>query len=377
MSTGERAYAMRVMLIVPSLGAGGAERVAALLAGGLQQAGHAVTAVTIFRREHDVYRLPQRVDRVALDLDRDTTGPVEKIFWTVRRVVALRRTVCERQPEVILSFMHQTNILVLLATVGLGVPVVVSEHVDPRREPLSRRWALLRRLLYGRAAGLVSPSAGVDAAFGWIPASRRRVIPNPVDISAAETFQGVPVQSPRPKTIVAMGRLDRAKGLDVLLEAFAQCADDRPDWGVVILGDGPLRSELQRAVDELKLAGRVVLPGVVDNPFATLGRADLFVLPSRYEAFGNALLEAMACGLPVISTDCWAEDPGIVHDGVDGLIVPPEDVAALSRAMAALMADADRREELARAAQTSTQRFDVAQIVPRWEQTLLRASSAG
>jgi len=379
-------------MVISSLSGGGAERVLVLLAKGLTAMGHHVAVVTIFGKDQDFYTLPDGVDRVALDLGKTTLSPTEKLTANARRLSALRRAVRQLQPDVTVSFMTETNVLVLLAGFGTGVPVVVTEHADPRKKRLGRIWNHLRRVCYGLASRVVSVSAGVDAYFAWLPEAKRAVIPNPIcpaDIaSGADTRQQavgsrqsalinhqssiIDHQFPRPwpRAVAAMGRLEPEKGFDILVDAFARLTSDSPDWGLVILGEGSQRASIESLVARLGLRERIRLPGAIHDPFSALKRADLFVLSSRSEGFGNALVEAMACGLPVIATECWSAPPGIVRHGVDGILVPPEDPEALAAAMADLMADDDRRGRLACAAVEAVKRFDLDHVSQTWDELL-------
>jgi GalNAc-alpha-(1->4)-GalNAc-alpha-(1->3)-diNAcBac-PP-undecaprenol alpha-1,4-N-acetyl-D-galactosaminyltransferase len=363
-------------MVVSSLSGGGAERVLVLLAKGLAAIGRRVAVVTIFGKEHDFYRLPDDIDRVALGLGKTTATTLQKITANLKRLAALRRAVRAAQPEIVLSFMTETNVLVLLATLGLGVPVIVTEHMDPRKQRPARPWGLLRRICYGRAARVVSVSEGVDAYFTWLPEARRAVIPNPVDAAELDSSSGEPLAFPWAHTAAAMGRLEVEKGFDLLIQAFARLAADFPDWGLVILGEGSQRDKLESLVARLDLAGRVRLAGALPDPFATLKQAELFVLPSRHEGFGNALVEAMACGVPVVAADCWHASPEIVRHDVDGVLVPPEDAGALAAAMADLMADPQKRRRLASRARESVRRFDLERISQSWD-ALIQAVAAG
>src|SRR5262249_38216695 len=153
------------------------------------------------------------------------------------------------------------------------------------------------------------------------------VIPNPFPLPGRVARLG---QSKSGRVIMAMGRLVHQKGFDLLLKAFSMVAAKHPEWSLAVLGEGPLRADLEAQTEELQLAGRVRWAGRIEDPFPTLCTADLFAFPSRFEGFGLALAEAMACGLPVVSFDC-PEGPGeIIRHGVDGVLVPPEDVDALA-----------------------------------------------
>jgi glycosyltransferase involved in cell wall biosynthesis len=228
----------------------------------------------------------------------------------------------------------------------------------------------LRQLLYGTAWCVVTPSRGVLESFPPRIRRRGRVIPNPVDLTPAAT--------PRPGAgrLVAVGRLVHQKGFDLLLPAFAKLAPDHPEWTLTIWGEGEQRAALEALGARLGLAERVQLPGVTEQPGQWVEEADVFVLSSRYESFGNVITEAMAAGLPVIAFDCpWG--PGdIIRDGEDGLLVSPEDVDALAAAMRRLIVDADLRRRLGEKAATNVQRFARAAIIAQWDALVAEASGA-
>ncbi len=144
----------------------------------------------------------------------------------------------------------------------------------------------------------------------------------------------------------------------------------------MIFGEGPLRAALEAQIDALKLTARVKLPGTIEAPAAALRQADLFALPSRYEGFGLAMVEAMACGLPVVATRLPAGPAQIIRDGVDGLLVPAEDPEALACALGDLMGDPARRENLGRQAAEAARRFDLPRVIEAW-QSLLEQVVAG
>jgi glycosyltransferase involved in cell wall biosynthesis len=361
---------LKIAMVISSLSAGGAERVLVLLTKGLLGLGHHVSVVTLFGKDHDFYTLPDGVDRIALDVGKTTHGPIEKISKSAGRISAIRRALRRIRPQVVLSFMPETNVLVLLASVRLKVPVIVTEHADPRKKRTRRAWKCLRRLVYGWASRVVSVSAGLDDFFAWLPEAKRGVIPNPVDTAEIGSPAGEPLEFPWAHAIIAMGRLEPEKGFDLLIRAFGRLAEEFPDWGLAVLGEGTRLGELESLVAELGLTERVRLPGVLDNPFPTLKQADLFVLSSRSEGFGNVLVEAMACGLPVVATECWSRAPGIVRHGVDGVLVPAEDVDALAGAIRDLIADDHRRRQLGREAAQAAKRFDLPQVAQTWDQLL-------
>jgi glycosyltransferase involved in cell wall biosynthesis len=283
----------------------------------------------------------------------------------------MRSAILGSTPDVVISFVHQVNVLTLLAIRFTSIPVVISERVDPRQHRIAHVWEWLRSWSYPYAAMLVVQT---DEIFEWAASKvgfeKSIVIPNPVAREQAgkpESRELFP-----PPFVLAVGRLTRQKGIDLLMPAFGKVCHQYPEWSLVILGEGGERASLGAMARKLGIEARVHMPGRHANPGAVMSRASLFVLPSRYEGFPNALLEAMSYGLPVISFDCRSGPRDIIRDGVDGVLVPSEDVDALANAILDLVQDPDRRERYGRRALEVAERFSVERVMGLWEELLLR-----
>jgi len=362
------ARAPRLAVVVPSLHLGGAERVACALARKWQQAGNEVSLVTYFPTSVDRLSPPPGVGRIALVEAGKSRNVVEGVIQATRRVLAVRRAFARLRPDVVISFLERTNVVALLAAMGSGVPVFVCERTDPRRQHIEPHWSVLRRFVYPRAAGVVVQTESV-ARWARAFCSRVYVIPNFVECPARPADPG---SDTGPLTLVALGRLSAEKGFDTLVRAFARVAGSHPRWSLVIFGEGPERDRLAALATQLGVSGRVSLPGRTDHPEVELAAAHAFALPSRFEGFPNALLEAMACGLPAVAFDCRSGPRDIIVDGENGILVADGDADAFSAALARVMTSAPERRRLGRNARQSMDRFAPRPILDRWS-ALLRA----
>ena len=247
---------------------------------------------------------------------------------------------------------------------------MVSERVDPASYGIGRIWNALRALTYPLAAGLVIQVPSIRSFFPGYLQKRIWVIPNPV----IRPGVAAPVREPWPR-ILDVGRLNPQKGFDLLLEAFARVRPEFPEWRLDILGEGDERPALEAQVAQLGLEASCRLLGRRRDVLAQMRGAEVFVLSSRFEGFPNVLAEAMAAGMAVISFDCPTGPAQIIRQGVDGLLVPAADVAALAEAMVKLMGDPALRTSLATRAPEVLERFDEAAVFAEWD-ACLRATAA-
>lgn len=358
---------MRCTLIIHSLSSGGAERVISRMGNYWAKKGWEITLLTFDDgSEPPFYQLEERIDRRPLGLAAYSTNPIAGMKNNIASIQGLRKAIIESKPDVVISFMERTNVIALLAIRGLKIPILVSERNDPAMLSPGRMWEILRRWTYPSAERVVVQTQRAGNYFATKLQDRIVVMPNPVIMPPIETAT-VPPQLLGARSAIAVGRLVPQKGFDLLLQAFSLLKDRYPEWHLTILGEGELRPQLASLRQELGLDDRVHLPGRVKNPHEFLQQADIFIMSSRFEGFPNALCEAMVCGLPVISTDCPNGPREIIRDGVDGLLVPSEDIAALAAAMERLMSDPHQRTSLAAAAPELAQRFSLEKVMLMWE----------
>lgn len=364
---------MTLTLFLPSLEGGGAEMVMVTLANGLVAQGWRVDLVV--SRASGAYLKNVAAEVRVVDLRSS------RVLYSLPSLVRyLRRT----RPAVILSALNYANVVALWATrmAGVGTRVVISEHNnvtrDMRSEPAWRSWIipLLMRHSYPWANGIVAVSGGVAEDLSralMLPRERIDVIYNPAVTErlrelSTQTLVHPWLASGEPPVILAVGRLTAQKDYPTLIKAFAALRA-RQSVRLVILGEGELRESLEAMVASLGVTEDVAFLGFVDNPYAWMRQAALFVLSSAWEGFGNVLAEAMACGTPVISTDCPSGPAEILEDGAWGQLVPVGDSEALYEAMVTALQGEEYPDVESRA-----RAFDLGQAVQAYLRVMQRQS---
>jgi glycosyltransferase involved in cell wall biosynthesis len=308
--------------------------------------------------------------RIALPWYRNYSKKVVMLSLLGRRVEKFRVALAALKAPVVVSLLTSTNLYVLAAA-PKHCRVVVSERNDPDLQRIDSEWSALRRVLYRQADVVTSNSAGILAKFAtFVPAEKLKLLPNPVMVRNIEDGRQ------RERRFVAVARLVHQKGVDLLLAAFAQIADEIPGWSLHIVGDGPLRSSLIADAEQLGIADRVTFHGHVKDPIDVLQTSRIFVLPSRFEGMPNAMLEAMACGLAPIVTDASPGPLECVKSEETGLVVKSEDVPAIAAAMLRLARNDNQTALLARQAMAYVKEHDWAVVERQWLAVLGMADDA-
>lgn len=357
---------MKLALVINSLEGGGAERVVCTLARHYRTAGHTVVIVTLhggtvaYELPSDVVVHQLRTRRVTLGLGRVVLLPLAAL--------ELARVLARERPDATVSFLMRSNLAhVLTRFLGNNRPIYISEQVDAEAEYIGWKRPLggLVQRLYPRADHIVASSEGVRQSLGrmGVPLARISTIPNPQDLTLIKAdARAVAPESPvgRPFRIVMAGRLTCQKDYPTMLKALALLTQERRlDVRLVILGDGPDRPALEAKARQLGVADDIEWSGWVKNIHAVMARCDAFALTSIYEGFGNVLVEAMACGLPVISTDCPSGPAEILEDGTHGFLVPVGDAVAIAAAVQELVANPTVYADYQQRARARAERFDV------------------
>ena len=362
---------MRIVLAISSLKGGGAERVMAWLASTLAERGHSVSLLTMIGPEADRYDLDPGVTRQSLTLRRYLNSKAVTAIINFLRWRQLLITRCRvDRADVVLSFMDGMNVYCLASLLGRRTPVVVAERIDPSQSNVALLKRLLRPWLYRRrAATVVFQVSDFATKFQdkWhLP--RVHVIPNAV----LPHFTGTGNRSD--PLVLSVGRLDPQKGHDILLEAWRQLGADRQGWHLRIVGDGPARAHYEALVRDHGLADSVELAPFTEDIAAVYDAASIFVFPSRFEGFPNALIEAMAMGKAVIASDLPPACREIVTHDTNGLLFDGTSPQELAAALRRLIEDAEARARLSEAARKVRTRYAEPEIFSLWEKCLAEAA---
>jgi N-acetylgalactosamine-N,N'-diacetylbacillosaminyl-diphospho-undecaprenol 4-alpha-N-acetylgalactosaminyltransferase len=360
-----------VLFVCDTLGGGGAERFVATVLAHLDR-GRVSPSLCLFRRDL-TYGLPQDVPLDVLRKERP---------WHIPRVIAgLARLIDRRRPDAVFSAFAHPNFITgaALARARARPRWIARVSNDPERGESGAPRPLMRRL-YRRAERILANSRALGDAFAAAyPALAGRVahLPNAVDFERIDRLAAEPLTdaSARGATVLAVGRLTRQKRIDLLLAAWKRLPA-QPDAHLVLLGDGPLRADLERRAAALGLGERVHFQGFQANPYAWMARSDIFVLASDYEGLPNAMIEAQGLGLPAVATDCRYGPSEIVEPAKTGLLVPTGDADALARALESLLTRPERRRALGAAARERARSLYAAGPVVRALEEYLAGAAA-
>lgn len=335
----------------------GAERMTAVIANALAERGYRVFVLSLWDRA-SVFPLHEGVTHEALFAQRPS---FKRAYAST--VLGIRRFVRKHGIDVLVEVDTMLTLFTLPATLGMNVRRIAWEHCH-FDEDLGRKARRVARWLAGRFDDGVVVLTERDRER-WQEALRPQAdvvtLPNPLPFP----MPGMP--APRnTKTVLAVGRLTRSKGFDVLIEAWEKVARVAPDWRLEIIGEGEERGHLESLRARLRLEGCVSLPGVHADIASAYMRGAVYCLSSRYEGFGLVLIEAMAHGLPIVSTDCEVGPRALLEQGRSALLVPVDDPSGMADTLLTLIADDPLAARLAANARADAKAFDLDSIANRW-----------
>lgn len=358
---------MKILLLTSSMSLGGAERVACRLANGWTSRGDQVVLMPTFSGRGDCFYEVSPDVRIVYLADR-VSSRAKTLVNQIARLAALRRFIASERPDIVVSFLPNVNAAAVIASAGLGIPIVVCERTDPFARTKEYWLHRVFRFAYPFAKVLMVQTRAVASKFA---ASNRLlrliwVIQNPVSEELLSLKRDDHVAAD--KHLLAVGRLSEEKQFDLLIRVFARLSGRHSTWSLRIVGEGDLRSKLWNQIAELGLESRIALVGQSDNISDELARADAFVLSSSFEGFPNALLEAMAAGLPCVAFDCPSGPREMTMNGQTALLVAQNDEPALELNLDRLMRDDNFRQTLGSQARESVlEHFGMERILDKWD----------
>lgn len=353
---------MKIVFTIKSINlAGGSERTTITVAEALVERGHDVSIVSFKGRGVEpFFNIDSRIKRYYLAPKRER-WPV--LFRECRRIILLRKLYARLQPDVIVA-IGATRAFVNIPA-AKGFPLVVNEYFSVNHR--SQLTSALSRRLTAKYADAVITLSDYDAEvyrhkFG---AEKAVAISNPPNLlnPAPSLLQN--------KVVLALGRITKVKGFDLLIDAWRQV--EHTDWELHIVGDGKMKKQLMKMVEKQNIKG-VRFFFATSNVAPVYREASIFVLSSRSEGFGNVLLEAMSVGLPVVSFDCGAGPRDVIIPDINGIFVPPGDTASMAKELDSLMSDPRRLLKMGNAARESVRRFDIESVISQWENLLKEVS---
>lgn len=358
----------KYLFLIPRMGSGGAERVMATIANQLCK-NNDIIFITI-TGPGSFYKLDEKIQVICVgkpvNRKNKITYFVSAFSSAIKALRGIAAAVERYKPEAMLSFMNETNIMAIVLKI-LGIikcRLIVAERADPTQRATVFKW--IEKKIYPVSDIIVCQSYQVAQFFSSNAKDKIRVIKNPICKEAIPEYC-----EKKTNRIVGVGRLDYQKNFSMLIDAFNKLDERFTDYSLDIYGDGKLKEELNSQIKRLNLSSRVHLMGVKNNVMHYIQDAALFVLSSNFEGFPNALIEAMATGIPVITTDFSPK--GVANEIVkpnNGIIVPTGDSNSLSKAIMGLLADPQRCKSMGENNRKILAELGEERIASEWEMIL-------
>lgn len=346
----------RITFVIGSMGYGGAERVISILANSYSDLGWQVDILLLLHDQCD-YMLRDNIRLVNICNENKS-----RIIYLPIWIFQMRKYMKDTQPDKIVSFIGRINVITLIAGLGLGNDIIISERSNPNRDGRSLPVKIATYIIYTMAKTIIFQTRAARNCFPSYIRAKSVIVPNPVHVQTLALNQ-------KNKKIVTAGRLTAEKNHRILINAFSKIKAEHPDYCLYIYGEGVLRTELEKQMKELSLETSVFLPGNVDDLHTKIADAEIFALSSNYEGQSNALIEAMMMGLPCISTryDGVTE---LIEDGKNGMLINPGDDEQLYRVLNILIKDKEKAQYMGLQGQISVEHMRLQNCLPVWKNVI-------
>ena len=354
---------MKILFCLGSMGHGGAERVVSILSNSLVASNDVTIVVT--KSEPSYYKLDDRIKYYSLDKD---TKRESVLVRTMRRTKNLRKILKEEKIDIAISFLPEPTYRLMMAKQSLKIKTIVSVRNDPNIEYNNIFKKLLVKILYSKADGFVFQTEDAKKWFSNKIQNKSIVIPNPInDAYLIDRYTGK-----RENEIVTVGRLTEQKNQYLLIDSFKEIHDEYPSLKLKIIGDGNLKNDLIDYSNMNGLNDSVIFRGNVENVKDEIYKSKVFVLSSDYEGMPNALMEAMALGIPCVSTNCPIGGPKfLIKNDINGILVNVNDKDDMIKAIRKILNDDNFQNIISKNSNESMKQYGSRPITKKWEDFIL------
>jgi len=346
---------MKVLFIISSLNTGGAEKILSTIANYLDTIGHTITIITV-SNDKPFFNINSSVELKQLGLSQPKKGLLYRINHIPMLINILKNNILQINPDVVISFMSEMNILSIVASKLASKPIIVSERSAYDFLDIKPFWKKIRKIVYPFTDALVVLTDTDKEKYQFVKNVYK--IENPLVLKQNHS------NIKRENIILGVGRLNTVKGFDMLIKAFQKI--EKEEWKLIIVGEGVERKNLESLIQELDLVARVELVGMVKDVEYFYKRASIFVLSSRTEGFPGVLCEAMGYGCSVVSFDCPSAPREIITHKIDGLLVEAENIDKLSDEIKMLTEYTNKREKLGENAKKIVNTLSIDKVVNKW-----------
>ncbi len=343
---------MKLLFIISSLSNGGAEKILTLIANNFSYKDDVY--VIMLSKHEPFYALEKKVTLIKLNLYQTSHSAYEALVNNAKRIITLRKTIKSIQPDIIISFLTQTNIISIIATIFLNIPIIIAERSIYDTENNNKFWKLLRKVIYPFSDILILLTKDDEKNYNFI--ANKVVIPNFITISEPND------NLKKENFILAVGRLHPVKQFDKLIKIYSKL---NTNYKLLIVGDGKERERLEQLIKTLKLEDKISLEGQRKNIYDYYKKAKIFVLTSKHEAFPNVILEALYFGCAVVSFDCDYGPRVIIEDKKNGFLVNSEEEFVKKINM--LISNQTLLEKISYYAKERAKDFEQEKIIQKWE----------
>lgn len=350
----------KVLFIINSMTKGGAERVISNISNYLVEKKYDVSILTLNKDKCDYDLSPY----IKLDTLYTNQSKNKKIISKINNIKKMNAYLKNNKPDIVISFLPRASYYSSLLCKKNKIKLIISERNDPKSKYHNKILKLITKQLYARADGLVFQTKDAQQFFQKSIIKKSVIIANPIN----DKFLKTKISDKRQKKIVAVGRITEQKNHKLIIDAYKELDNKLKDYKLIIYGEGNLKTKIEKYICENNLSENIKLPGIVDDIISEIKDSSLFILSSNYEGMPNALMEAMALGIPCISTDCPCGGPrALINNKENGLLINVGDKKELIDSISYLLNNSKNAEIMANKAKKKMQNYSCKNINKKWK----------